>query len=1084
MKDIMIIPLAGGKRHRGVLNGRSDRSHLLLSAKTVSQSKSCEANTSTLVFLEVTEMKRVSISLAVLVVVLQFFICDVWARPTTQNEAEKVVKGWLKASPQPLDVALGGQVTKIETYSDYWGNPIYYIVYLQPNGFVIVSGDDLIEPIIGFTGEDIYDPSPNNPLGALVTNDLNGRVQLVRAGQLVRTKAVTGVSPEPQSKWSKLLGLADAQEKEVGTLGIPNINDVRVASFVQTRWSQTTACSRACYNYYTPGPSGPNDTGNYPCGCVATALAQIMRYFQWPNTGIGTSSFSIKIINGIYSRSTRGGDGSGGAYSWADMVYVPGCSTTDAQRQAIGALCHDAGVGISNLISGEYINYYHNYPGIPAETTAYTHSAKIGLISTFKYGNAVFGYNGGSNIGDGLIGMVNPNLDAGLPVCFGIHGSGDIGHEVVCDGYGYNAGTMYHHINMGWAGSQDAWYDLPDINSSPSSYNSVYETIYNIYKLGSGEVISGRVTDPCGNPISDVNVNEMYLPGPSVVITHRTNTRGIYAFTGPASDTNLAVWADKTGYVFGGGQIVRTGHSSDSQPTSGNLWGVNFVCIAPDVNTMTPTSGPPGTYMKIQGAHFGTSTGTVIFPGVGYFGEILQWSDTVILCRVPWSPFSGDVKVRTSVGVDSAGVYFDVTNPTTIYVDVNHTPDIENGSISYPFSTIERGIYAATYQDAVIVKPGTYNENIALSDEGITLTSTDPNDANIVASTVIDGGGNGGVVTFNNDCSVLTGFTITNGYSEAGFGGGIFCNGQCEEAAPTISHCIITRNSAAAAGGGIYCYNSSPTIYNCFITGNWGSSSGGGIGCQNDLVWFYPTIDHCLVVGNMAISAGGIYFQGGTPTISHCDISSNMALDGSGGGIFCNDVNLIVEHSILWADWAADYGPEIFIIISENPSVVTIEYSDVQGGLAGISYPQGNPPYWDANDIDADPEFVRDPNPGPDGWWDGVNDDFGDLHLLVDSPCIEAGDPCYVPGLNETDMDGQPRVVGCRIDIGADEFVYLGDIEPDGDVDFADYASFAGYWQNTGCGECGGADLTGGGTVDIYDLAQLAENWLQTLCRD
>jgi len=48
--------------------------------------------------------------------------------------------------------------------------------------------------------------------------------------------------------------------------------------------------------------------------------------------------------------------------------------------------------------------------------------------------------------GDGLIGMVNPNLDANLPVCFGIHGSGNTGHEVVCDGYGYNSGTMYHHI--------------------------------------------------------------------------------------------------------------------------------------------------------------------------------------------------------------------------------------------------------------------------------------------------------------------------------------------------------------------------------------------------------------------------------------------------------------------------------------------------------------------------------------------------------------------------------------------------------------------------------------------------------------
>jgi hypothetical protein len=303
--------------------------------------------------------------------------------------------------------------------------------------------------------------------------------------------------------------------------------------------------------------------------------------------------------------------------------------------------------------------------------------------------------------------------------------------------------------------------------------------------------------------------------------------------------------------------------------------------------------------------------------------------------------------------------------------------------------------------------------------------------------------------------------------------------------APTISHCIITRNYAAffngGGGGGIYCLDNGPTISHCTIAGNW-AYIGGGIDCNNEGAWYNtPTISHCLIVGNSANSGGGIYLGGGTPSISHCDISSNMA--GSGGGIFCDDTNLMVNHSILWADTAFDSGPEIFVIISGNPNV-TIKYSDVQGGLAGMSYPPAHTPHWDANDTNANPLFVRDPNPGPDGYWDDVNDDFGDLHLRDDSPCIDAGDPNYVSGPNETDIDGQPRVVGCRVDIGADEFVYLGDIEPDGDVDFADFAVFAGYWQNTNCGKCGGADFTGDGIVDTYDLAELAENWLKSLCKD
>ena len=129
-------------------------------------------------------MKRVNTILAVLLAVLQLCSDNLWARPTTQNETEKVVMGWLKANPQPLGAALGRQVTKIETYTDDYGNPLYYIVYLQPNGFVIVSADDLIEPIIGFVEDGIYDPSPANPLGALVTNDLNGRIESAEAAGL------------------------------------------------------------------------------------------------------------------------------------------------------------------------------------------------------------------------------------------------------------------------------------------------------------------------------------------------------------------------------------------------------------------------------------------------------------------------------------------------------------------------------------------------------------------------------------------------------------------------------------------------------------------------------------------------------------------------------------------------------------------------------------------------------------------------------------------------------------------------------------------------------------------------------------
>ena len=68
------------------------------------------------------------------------------------------------------------------------------------------------------------------------------------------------------------------------------------------------------------------------------------------------------------------------------------------------------------------------------------------------------------------------------------------GHEIVCDGYGYNGSTLYHHLNLGWSGVDTAWYNLPNIGT-PYDFNVVTSCTYNVYPSGTGEIISGRVMD-------------------------------------------------------------------------------------------------------------------------------------------------------------------------------------------------------------------------------------------------------------------------------------------------------------------------------------------------------------------------------------------------------------------------------------------------------------------------------------------------------------------------------------------------------------------------------------------------------------
>jgi hypothetical protein len=512
------------------------------------------------------KIRLVLLGFGVAVLVLLEFCCSsVWARPTTPHQAEKVVAGWLKADVQPLGTPLGQRVANVETFTNDDGQPVYYIVYLQPCGFVIVPADDLVEPIIGFADDGTYDPSLDNPLGALVTNDLNGRVAAVRDVQ--RSQATAGMerASVSQAKWQQLESLADG----VVAMGLTSISDVRVAPLVQSKWWQGTVtredCPLACYNYYTPPFTTPDgDPNNYVCGCTATALAQVIRYHRHPTTGIGVHTFQIHVSGSSTSANTRGGDGLGGPYSWSHMVLVPDCNTTETQRQAIGALCYDAGVSV---------NMYYTSTGSAANTLKH----KDALTNIFKYGNAVKGYNSGSNIGPGLIGMVNPNLDAKDPVTFEIGPS--YGHSIVCDGYGYNSSTLYHHLNMGWLGTDDAWYNLPDIDTShiPVPYTSVYKCVYNIHVSGAGdgEIISGRVLDRNGHPIAGATVSAEAV-GQAVSIIAESDSKGIYAFSTLNSNTTYTINALAGGYSFSS-QLVTTGTSTDGSSVSGNVWGIDFV---------------------------------------------------------------------------------------------------------------------------------------------------------------------------------------------------------------------------------------------------------------------------------------------------------------------------------------------------------------------------------------------------------------------------------------------------------------------------------------------------------------------------
>ena len=273
-----------------------------------------------------------------------------------------------------------------------------------------------------------------------------------------------------------------------------------------------------------------------------------------------------------------------------------------------------------------------------------------------------------------------------------------------------------------------------------------------------------------------------------------------------------------------------------------------------------------------------------------------------------------------------------------------------NTDTGIDYDTIQKAIDAAGSGETILVYSGIYQEKIKFNNKNITVRSADPSDPDIVAATVIDGGGSGTVVQFvSGDESTLEGFTIRNGNS-GGYGGGIFIlssdptitdNTITDNTAhlkgggifisfgdPTITDNTITGNTVTTEdGGGIFMSNSSPTITDNSITYNQACRGGGGIYMDNNSS---PTITGNTIEYNMAEFGGGIFMSSSNPFITGNTITYNEA--GGGGGIYIDNSNPFITGNTISYNWAG-YGGGIFVGYS-NPTITgnTITYNEAVGG--------------------------------------------------------------------------------------------------------------------------------------------------------
>lgn len=337
-----------------------------------------------------------------------------------------------------------------------------YVFHFVPAGYVLIAAEDYLPPIKLYSLKNDFGREGRE----LEEQVLGGFCSLIRR---VREKEI---DPESYFMGSNRENFARlrAERRQASPLSssVP-IEDM--APMLRSTWNQGDP-----YNQLCPTINGRKP----PCGCVATAFAQILNYHRYPASGRGAHSYSW--------RGTTLSADFNHAYRWDQMLPdYDGAAATAEQKTAVARLMYDLGVAFEmdyNLLgSGAYAT-----DALTVLPDHFQYSSDIRAIEHHEVARD-----------DDWFNIARQQLDNGLPVAFSIY-TEDSGHEVVIDGYRISQGATSFHINLGWGGTYDGYFSLNNILDFNKNEWQIF--VYNIHPPGY------RAVQPPLNAVGEAHLNE------------------------------------------------------------------------------------------------------------------------------------------------------------------------------------------------------------------------------------------------------------------------------------------------------------------------------------------------------------------------------------------------------------------------------------------------------------------------------------------------------------------------------------------------------------------------------------------------
>ena len=328
------------------------------------------------------------------------------------------------------------------TYTAYAdnGQAAFYVFAVQPKGFVIVSADDRAKPILGYSTESNFTAQLPDGLMTFFANYKAGFSQMYANNDERTAEAV--------ADWTSL--------EETGRLSATK-TDRSVGPLLSSIWNQTDP-------YNNMAPEDPNSvfSGHCKSGCVANAMSQIMRYWEWPRTGTGSHSYYASSYYGNYGwQEANFGEAT---YRFELMPDFLDFASPQSEVDATALLEYHAGVSVD-------MGYG------PSASGAYSEDVGPAMLDYFRYSPELEHRDKPNGSGTQWKNDLRANLDAGMPLYYASSGEGG-GHAYVLDGYDDN--DMFH-LNWGWAGFDNGYYAINAFYLTFYSFPYYHNAYFNLH---------------------------------------------------------------------------------------------------------------------------------------------------------------------------------------------------------------------------------------------------------------------------------------------------------------------------------------------------------------------------------------------------------------------------------------------------------------------------------------------------------------------------------------------------------------------------------------------------------------------------